>query len=62
MSHLILFLEPVSLTVLRISVAIESRLNVWHSNHSKLLVSMELSAMQLSSGSSLKQQQQTMLT
>lgn len=48
--------------VVRISVAIEILLNVWHSNHFRLLVSMELSAMQLSSGSSLKQQQQTMLT
>lgn len=59
---LILFLEPDSSTVVRITVAIESWLNVWHSNHFRLLVSMELSATQLSSGSSLKQQQQTMLT
>lgn len=43
-------------------VVIESWLNVWHSNHFRLLVATELSAMQLSSAMTLKQQQQTQTT
>lgn len=62
MSDLFLFLEPDSSAVVCISVATERQLNVWHRNHLRLFVSLELSVMQLSSGSSLKQQQQTMLT
>lgn len=52
-------LQPEPVAVVRISVATGSRLNVWHSNHFRRLVSMELSATQLSSGSTLKQPQAT---